>query len=145
MRNHCKLGIVVFRNAGNREINPHEIEVLFPTNEENIDKSVAYMKSHLAERLTISKLASLARMSKSHFFVLFKDRTGKAPIEYFINLRMKHAAYLLRQTDLKVQYIAASVGYDDQFYFCRLFKLAYNVAPSLYRYLNTRAFIDHVS
>jgi len=104
-----------------------------PTNEENIDKSVAYMRSHLAESLTVARLASMAHISNSHFFVLFKKRTGRAPIDYFIRLRMAHAATLLEETEAPVRQIAACVGYDDEFYFSRLFKLANNVAPSVYR------------
>jgi transcriptional regulator GlxA family with amidase domain len=112
---------------------PPSTQLPLPTNREKIERCVTYMKTHLEEQLYASQLASIANISMSHFFVLFRHYVGSAPMEFFARLRMRHAAQLLCETDQKVKHIAAAVGYEDQFYFSRQFKLEYELAPSNYR------------
>jgi AraC-like DNA-binding protein len=100
-----------------------------------IEQSIAYMTRHLDKPLQVATLAAQANISPSHFFALFKRRIGCAPIDYFIRLRMQHACHLLDETMLSVKEVAATLGYDDPFYFSRIFKSVNHVAPSEYRLL----------
>lgn len=104
-----------------------------------IEESIAYMMRHLDEPLQVATLAARANVSPSHFFALFKRRVGCAPIDYFIRLRMQHACRLLDETPLSVKEVAATLGYDDPFYFSRSFKSVNRVAPSEYRLLKNGA------
>jgi AraC-like DNA-binding protein len=72
-------------------------------------------------------------ISPSHYFALFKRRTGRAPMDYFTRLRMAEARRLLDTTTSSVKEVAAVLGYDDPFYFSRVFKSVNQVAPSNYR------------
>lgn len=98
-----------------------------------INQSIHYMMDHLDQPLQVSKLAALENVSASHYFALFKSRTGRSPIDYFIRLRMRRACELLRETSLSIKEIAAELGYDDPFYFSRIFKSVNQVAPREYR------------
>jgi AraC-like DNA-binding protein len=100
-----------------------------------IEQSIAYMREHLDQPLQVAKLAALANVSPSHFFALFKRRTGSAPIGYFTHLRMQYACRLLDTTSASVKEVAVVLGYDDPFYFSRVFKLVNHVPPSRYRAL----------
>jgi AraC-like DNA-binding protein len=100
---------------------------------QKIEQSISYMRQHLDKPLQVAKLAALAHVSPSHFFALFKRRTGCAPIDFFIRLRMQHACRLLDETSLNVKEVAAALGYDDPYYFSRVFKAVNHVAPSEYR------------
>jgi AraC-like DNA-binding protein len=104
-----------------------------------IEQSIAYMLRHLYEPLQVATLAAQANISASHFFALFKRRIGCAPIDCFIRLRMQHACHLLDETMLSVKEVAATLGYDDPFYFSRIFKSVNHVAPSEYRLLKNGA------
>jgi AraC-like DNA-binding protein len=98
-----------------------------------IEDSISYMKQHLDEPLRAARLASIARMSLPHYFVLFKRETGCTPIDYFIHLRMQHARHLLAATAWSVKEVAAALGYEDPLYFSRVFKTINQVTPTQYR------------
>jgi len=104
-----------------------------------IEQSIAYMREHLDQPLQVAKLAALANVSSSHFFALFKRRTGCAPMGYFKHLRMQHACQLLGATAVSVKEIAAALGYEDPFHFSRVFKLVNHVPPSQYRMLQKQS------
>ena len=106
---------------------------------DRIGRSIAYMIEHLDEPLQVSTLAAQASVSPSHFFALFKRQTGTAPIDFFIHLRMNHARQLLGSTCSSVKEVAAAMGYDDPFYFSRVFKSVHSIAPAEYRRRNGQA------
>ena len=101
--------------------------------ESRIQQCIAFMCQHLDQPLQVAALAARASTSPSHFFVLFKRVTGSPPIDYFIRLRMQRARQLLETGPLQVKEVAAAVGYEDPFYFSRVFKSLYRLAPSHYR------------
>jgi AraC-like DNA-binding protein len=96
-------------------------------------QSMAYMKAHLDQPLRVATLAAQANISLPHYFALFKRLTGHTPIDYFIHLRMQRAGQLLNTMSLSVKEVAGMLGYDDPFYFSRMFKSVHAVAPSEYR------------
>lgn len=98
-----------------------------------IEQSIQYMVQHLNEPLHVAQLAETAHTSPSHFFVLFKRWAGLSPIDYFIRLRMRQACRLLAATSMSVKEVAAVLGYDDPFYFSRVFKSVNGTPPTDYR------------
>ena len=98
-----------------------------------IERCIHYMREHLNQPLQVATLAETAHTSPSHFFVLFKRWVGLSPIDYFIRLRMSHACRLLATTSLSVKEVAAALGYDDPFYFSRVFKSVNGTPPTDYR------------
>jgi AraC-like DNA-binding protein len=100
-----------------------------------IATAVALMKQRLHEPLTLDALAASAHLSRSHFVELFKQQVGYAPIDYFIRLRMQRACQLLDTTGMSVKAIAATLGYDDQLYFSRVFRRVNHLTPRDYRRL----------
>ena len=98
-----------------------------------IESTIRYMTQHLNQPLRASELAAIANISLSHYFVLFKRATGCAPINFFIRLRMRRARQLLETTSMNIKQIADELGYDDTFYFSRVFKSVSGVAPTDYR------------
>ena len=72
-------------------------------------------------------------LSKSYINASFKKYTGRAPIDFFINLKMQEACKLLKSTDLYIVEISQKLGYDDPYYFSRIFKKVMGVSPKEYR------------
>jgi transcriptional regulator GlxA family with amidase domain len=98
-----------------------------------IDASIGYMNQHLNRPMQVATLAAMVNISPSHYFALFKRHTGRAPMDYFTRLRMEEARRLLDTTPSSVKEVAAALGYDDPFYFSRVFKSVNQLAPSNYR------------
>ncbi|MDX2227278.1 MAG: AraC family transcriptional regulator [Verrucomicrobiae bacterium] len=82
-----------------------------------------------ARKVTLQELASRVCLSVPHFCAEFKRHFQMSPIDYVIHQRLHHARFLLRDRNLKVAEVAARVGYDDLFYFSRLFKKHFGHSP----------------
>ncbi|WP_422082014.1 AraC family transcriptional regulator [Ulvibacterium sp.] len=98
-----------------------------------ISKAVRYMKDNLERKLSIQELATSCGLSVSHFCLLFKRKTSHTPIEHLTFLRMQKACYLLDFSSLRINEIAHKLGYDDAYYFTRVFKKVMGKSPSMYR------------
>jgi AraC-like DNA-binding protein len=98
-----------------------------------IESSLRYMMAHLNEPMKISVLSAMVGLSESCFFAHFKNATGHPPVKLIIRARMRWASELLVETNLQIQEIAKRVGYEDQFYFSRLFKSVHGLSPQHYR------------
>lgn len=93
----------------------------------------ALMQEHIHGQLNLDTLAASANVSKYHFIKKFKDWSGQSPIQYFIHMKVQRACYLLDSSPMSVKEVAAALGYDDVYYFSRLFKKVLGIAPSDYR------------
>ena len=71
---------------------------------------------------TLDQLAALAHVSAEHLRRLCQRELGRSPMHQLTFLRMKRAAQLLAETSLKVELVAAEVGYRDPFVFSKTFK-----------------------
>jgi AraC-like DNA-binding protein len=83
----------------------------------------------------IAEYAALSGVSETYFYRCFRRFSGKSPIEYRNMLRLSHAEAMLRRTEMRVSEIAQTVGFDDPFYFCRLFSKTFGASPRKYRSL----------
>lgn len=85
---------------------------------------VKHSASEYADMLNISAKA-LAKMTKQHF-----NRTLTDMIAERIVIEAKRELYL---TNKPVKEIAFELGYNDEYYFSRFFKLNADVSPQVYR------------
>jgi AraC-like DNA-binding protein len=98
-----------------------------------INQTIMHMRNELKSKMSVEEMASINHLSASHFTSLFRKATGMSPLEYFIHLKLQKACLLLYTSDVKIKAIADTLGYDDPYYFSRLFKKYMNVAPEKYR------------
>ncbi len=95
--------------------------------------SIALMKQNIANNYTIKELAEHARYSVSRYSELFKIKTGFAPIQYFIQLKIQRSCQYLYFTKMNIKEICAEVGFEDPYYFSRMFKKQMGQSPVKYR------------
>lgn len=101
--------------------------------EDRVMGTVDFMRRHLDKTLTLADLARHAGQSESRYGKLFKRRTSLSPMAFFIQLKIRKACELLDQTNQSVKAIAEELGYDDPYYFSRLFKKIQGCSPTHYR------------
>lgn len=101
---------------------PFILQKLKDAIEENF--KTKHSPSDYAELLYISPKA-LAKITKSHF-----NKTLSSLINERIVIEAKRELYL---TDKTVKEIAYELGYEDEYYFSRFFKVNAEVSPQLYR------------
>lgn len=92
-----------------------------------------YIEANFHKKLTLSSLSRVAAMSPYHFLRVFKRIFLCTPQEFITRRRLKYARYLLRNSEMSVQEITASCGFDNHSSFARLFKSRLQISPSAFR------------
>jgi len=72
-----------------------------------------YIEVHLADQISLAKLAEMARLSPYHFSRAFKKSFGMPPRRYHMNRRIDWAKRLLAEPSLSVTDIALEVGFAN--------------------------------
>ena len=81
-----------------------------------------YIRRHLKEDISLNDIARYIDRNPTYISHVFRAATGETLFEYITRLRMERAMELLRNSTMKIQEVAAAVGYDEQSYFSQVFK-----------------------
>jgi AraC-like DNA-binding protein len=101
--------------------------------EDRVARTLRFMRENLHRPVALAALAREASLSVPHFSAIFRRQMKCSPVEFHIRLRMQRACELLLTTSLPAGAIGAALGYNDPFYFSRLFRKKIGVPPSAYR------------
>lgn len=96
-------------------------------------KSRFYIHEHFDSDISIRELAELENLGETRFRSEFKQSVGMTPKEYIIKLRIETACKLLTDSNASVSGAATLVGYQDAYYFSRIFKKKTGVSPKQYK------------
>lgn len=92
-----------------------------------------YVDAHLAEELTLARLARASRWSERQLQRLFRRHAEQSFHRYLQQRRMQKSCALLRGTQLSVAAVAERAGYRDVGSFLSVFKRTTGLTPSRYR------------
>ena len=98
----------------------------------------SFLSTHLSDPISIPAMAARARLSPSRFNVVFREFYGVSPGQYLLQMRISHAAELLRSSDWTLAHIADLCGFSDVHHFAKTFKRARKVAPGKWRQMNEK-------
>lgn len=104
-----------------------------PARRRAVTRAVRYMYDHLRQSLTLEGLSGEMGVSKSYLNMIFRQQTGHAPMDFFIELKMQEACRLLEDPRMRVGEVAAALGYEDPYYFSRVFRRHTGASPRDYR------------
>jgi AraC family transcriptional regulator of arabinose operon len=121
------------RLLGLAKVHQHVAGLRSRHGETRLLKVLALMREDSTRPWTLAELAREAAMSIPHFTELCRRQTGMPPLALLIRLRLQRAMDLLQQGNHNVSEAALAVGYEDPFYFSRLFRKHMGVSPSACR------------
>ncbi len=93
---------------------------------------IQYVKSHFAEKFTLSTLSKKFGLSAGYICNLFAKCYNTTLTCFVTKVRMEHAVELMKDKSYSLKNVAIECGYMDYFYFNKVFRGYYGVAPSQY-------------
>lgn len=109
------------------------VDRLLPEPGDPLQRAMSYLAERLDGKVKVPELARLVGVSPSHLSTLFRRATGGGVLAHHTALRMARARQLLDTTDATVTEIASELGFDDPFYFSRVFRKHHGMSPSGFR------------
>ncbi len=94
---------------------------------------INYINTHMAEDLYLDRICEIFSINKSYLCRIFKETTGKTFNTYLTELRINKSKLLLKHENLRINEIAALVGYSNPRYYARTFQKLERMTPSDYR------------
>ena len=88
-----------------------------------------WIAAHYREAASLQEAARAVSLNPSYFSTLLKKFTGRSYTELLMEYRIERAKELLLLTDAKVYRVGQMVGYEDKFYFSRIFKRVTGMTP----------------
>lgn len=98
-----------------------------------VNRLMNYMWENIDGDLSLCTLSDKLHLNPSYLSRRFKSLTGKNLTEAILELRVKKACELLKNTSLKISEIAPMVGYETAANFSKVFKKMMNITPREYR------------
>lgn len=111
----------------------HTEALQFETPDQNaVLSTLRYVEEHYADG-SLTAIAARLHYELPYLSRLIRRQTGKNYTELLQEKRLSQAAWLLRNTDRKVDEISLSVGYENISYFHRLFAARFGCSPKKFR------------
>lgn len=123
--------------------------ILFPSietiqKEEKLDTSEfveqisRFIELHMEENLNVGQISKEFAISPTYLGKLFRKHKNMTMNSFLTSIRMERAKELLEHhSEIMIRELALRVGYQDQFYFSRVFRSYTGVSPSEYTLLVT--------
>lgn len=112
--------------------NRHQAIPVLTTSHATMQNAAKYIGEHYSEDLSLSILADMYALSKSHFSRSFKNATGFGLSKYINLIRVRNAEQLLADGNYPIAEVATKCGFNDSNYFSAVFKSQTGVSPQKY-------------
>ena len=100
---------------------------------QTIERAKEFISQHYTEDISLMQVANYSYVSTFHFSRIFKTFTSSSPHQFLLNMRLKNAELMLKNSQLPVSDIAFSSGFRSIEHFTTAFRKKYGYAPSKYR------------
>jgi AraC family transcriptional regulator len=96
-------------------------------------KVVELMEHNIDKPVSLKELCACIDLSSSYFSGAFRQRTGVAPYQYMLRLRIERARITLKTSNQQISDVARAVGFSNQRHFSKVFQRIVGVSPRDYR------------
>lgn len=89
-----------------------------------------YLENHLHEPFVgVDQLASMALMSRTNFFNMFKEIHDQTPLEFFNNKRLERSYNMIFSEGLPIKEVMANLNYSNSSKFKKAFFNKFDIRP----------------
>lgn len=113
-----------------------------PSGNVYVNHAISYIQSHYSMPVTIEEISDYVRINRSYLSSLFKEYVGLSPIKYLQNFRITRAQHMLTITNLPIESIALSCGYQSAEAFHKVFRQKNGISPKQYRKMKRELTIE---
>ncbi|PCJ54732.1 MAG: hypothetical protein COA79_21450 [Planctomycetota bacterium] len=92
-----------------------------------------FLHKKFQKKLGLEELSKLTGLSKNYISRKFKENYGKTPINYLHQIRIEAAKNLLKNTEYPIKQVGEIVGFDDIYFFSKVFKKLSKLPPGKFR------------
>lgn len=103
------------------------------TTSADLNLILAHLSRDFMHKQSLQRIARQFSISPNYICRLFSKHLNTTFSSHLARMRMEHAASMLKATEKSVKEIAIASGYEDYFYFCRVFRETYGCTPTQYR------------
>jgi AraC-like DNA-binding protein len=98
-----------------------------------VNTLIKYLNENYMRQISLETISKSIYLSPAYISKVFREEIGESPINYLIKIRLSKAKELLMEGGHSIKSVARAVGYEDAYYFSKLFKKYNNVSPSKVR------------
>lgn len=103
-----------------------------PNSIQSVERTIQYVQDHYTDKISVRQLSQIAGLPSVQYSAIFKEITGKKPLDYLTELRIQRSKDWLLQSNESLRYIAERVGFTDEYYFNRRFRQTTGMSPRQY-------------
>jgi len=92
-----------------------------------------YIHAHLAEDLSVSKLAGVVELSPHYFSCVFKNTIGITPHRYVLGKRINEGRSMLAKRQIPILEVAMALGFASQSHFTDVFRKVTGTTPKRFQ------------
>lgn len=101
-------------------------------NRNPVEYAKMYIEEFFGNDLSAENIAAVVGISPSYLRTIFKKSMGESPIHYLNRIRIEHAKEMLSSKMFRLDEIALACGFQNVYYFSRVFKSYTGVSPGKY-------------
>lgn len=103
-----------------------------------VEQARTYIDSHYSEKLALADVASHLNISSGHLSNTFKKYTGVTISDYIATVKIDHAKELIDTHQYLMYEISDMLGFENPYYFSKVFKKVTGIAPREYENRQSR-------
>lgn len=108
----------------------------------SLTRARIHIHESLQDAWTVPSMARLVNLSPNRFAVLYKQFFRVSPTDDLLWRRLDHAKHLLSSTNVSVGEAAGLCGFNNIYYFSRMFRQRLGIPPSVYAHRKRHAVLD---
>lgn len=92
-----------------------------------------YINNNYTKKLSLQEVASTFNISPNYLSSIFKEYTNINFSNYVSTVKIEHATEMLKNSDMQICEISDFLGFNDPYYFSKVFKKIIGLSPREYR------------